>query len=110
MSPEQPRAQRARCGVQGYYPCQTGEPRGPSPSGGKTPANMHVSERPAPNGRGVGSRGTAPCAGVLPLLLPGAVAAVAGLELPDAFVQVGNVKVRPELFREKKLRIGALEK
>ena len=93
----------------GGAPCQTREPRGPSPSG-KTPANMHVSERPAPNGRGVGSRGTAPCAGVLPLLLPGTVAAVAGLELPDAFVQVGNVKVRPELFREKKLRIGALEK
>ena len=82
---------------------QTREPRGPSPSGGSFADKPHVPRavpRPAGAERG---------AGVLPLL-PGAVAAVAGLELPDAFVQVGNVKVRPELFREKKLRIGALEK
>ena len=60
FSLEYPRAPRARCGVQGDTPCrepegllldgglhtptnrklhQTGEPRGPSPSGGKTPAN-----------------------------------------------------------------------
>ena len=37
MSPDQPRAQRARSGVQGVTPCQTREPRGPLPSGGKTP-------------------------------------------------------------------------
>ena len=37
------------------------EPRGPLPSGGKTPAELHVSLRPAPIGRGVGSRGTTPC-------------------------------------------------
>ena len=43
-------------------------------------------------------------------LLPAAVAAVAGLELEDAFVQVWNVEVWPELLREEKLRIGALEK
>ena len=36
------------------------EPRGPLPSGGKTPAELHVSLRPAPIGRGVGCRGTAP--------------------------------------------------
>ena len=83
---------------------QTGEPRGPSPSGGSFADKPHVSRvalRPT---------GAVWGAGVLPLLLPGAVAAVAGLELTDAFVQVGNVKVRPELFREKELRIGALEK
>ena len=60
LSLERPRAHRARYGVQGVTPCrepegllldgglyqstnrklhQTGEPRGPSPSGGKTPAN-----------------------------------------------------------------------
>ena len=37
------------------------EPRGQLPSGGKTPAELHVSLRPAPIGRGVGSRGTTPC-------------------------------------------------
>ena len=41
---DQPRAQRARSGVQGHCPLR--EPRGPSPSGGKTPANPHVSLRP----------------------------------------------------------------
>ena len=61
LSLERPRAHRARYGVQGVTPCrepegllldgglyqstnrklhQTGEPRGPSPSGGKTPANL----------------------------------------------------------------------
>ena len=99
-----PRPMGAEWGAGGHPPCQTREPRGLSPSGGKTPANGHV-PRAAP--RPAGAEWSA---GVLPLLLPGAVAAVAGLELPDAFVQVGDVKVRPELFREKKLRIGALEK
>ena len=47
----------ARSGVQGYYPC----PQGLSPSGGKNrPTGMPTSS-PAPYGRGVGSRGTAPC-------------------------------------------------
>ena len=42
---------------------QTGEPRGLLPSGGKTPAKLHVCRAsPAPYGRGVGSRGNAPCA------------------------------------------------
>ena len=38
-------------------PHQTGEPRGPSPSGGKTPAKPHVLRvPPRPMGRGVGCR------------------------------------------------------
>ena len=37
-------------------PHQTREPRGPSPSGGKTPANLLSLEYPAPYGRGVGCR------------------------------------------------------
>ena len=42
---------------------QTGEPRGPLPSGGKTSAKLHVCRASsAPYGRDVGSRGTAPCA------------------------------------------------
>ena len=42
---------------------QTGEPRGLLPSGGKTPAKLHVCRASsAPYGRDVGSRGTAPCA------------------------------------------------
>ena len=57
MSPDQPRAQRARSGVQGVTPCQTREPRGPLPSGGKTPAKPHVSRVPcAPMARSPGSR------------------------------------------------------
>ncbi len=44
MSPEQPRAQRARSGVKGYCPLR--EPRGLSPSGGNPPANFHVSRAP----------------------------------------------------------------
>ena len=51
MSPEQPRAQRARCGVQGVTPCQTGEPRGLSPSGGSFAAKLHV-PRAAPRPTG----------------------------------------------------------
>ena len=58
---------------------QTGEPRGPSPSGGSFADKPHV-PRAAP--RPAGAEWSA---GVLPLL-PGAVAAVAGLELTDAFV------------------------
>ena len=67
FSHEYPRARRARCGVKGHCPLrkprdlpssgglyqpagrkshQTREPRGLSPSGGKTPANPHVPLRP----------------------------------------------------------------
>ena len=42
---------------------QTGEPRGPLPSGGKTPAMPHPLPSPAPIGRDVGCRGTAPALG-----------------------------------------------
>ena len=45
-------------------PHQTREPRGPSPSGGISAAKLHVPQmllRPM-GGRGVGSRGTIPCA------------------------------------------------
>ena len=51
-------AHSAQFGVQGIIPCR--EPRGLSPSGGKTPANWHVSLRPcAPSARSP-VRGTAP--------------------------------------------------
>ena len=43
-------------------PYQTGEPRGLSPSGGNSAANLLSLVCPAPYGRGVGSWGTAPCA------------------------------------------------
>ena len=43
-------------------PYQTGEPRGLSPSGGNSAANLLSLVCPAPIGRGMGSRGTAPCA------------------------------------------------
>ena len=80
MSPEQPRAQRARSGVKGYCPLreprglspsgglasptgrephQTREPQGLSPSGGNPPANFHVSRAPcAPAARSPGCRGS----------------------------------------------------
>ena len=85
LSLEYPRALWARCGVQGVTPCcepeglspdgglrtptnrkphQTGEPRGLLPSGGNSAAKLHVPQmllRPM-GGRGVGSRGTIPCA------------------------------------------------
>ena len=51
-------AHSAQSGVKGHCPLR--EPRGLSPSGGKTPAKLHVSLRPAPKGRGVGCRGAAP--------------------------------------------------
>ena len=58
------RAYGAQSGVQGVTPCeacQTREPRGPSPSGGKTPAKQHVSRVPcAPMARSPGCRDTAP--------------------------------------------------
>ena len=41
--------------------CQTGEPRGPPPSGGKTPAKQHVVQAPcAPQARSPGCRGSPP--------------------------------------------------
>ena len=43
-------------------PHQTGEPRGPSPSGGKTPAKPHIPLRPcAPMARSPGVQGVTPC-------------------------------------------------
>ena len=85
MSPEQPRAQRARSGVKGYCPLreprglspsgglasptgrephQTREPQGLSPSGGNPPANFHVSRAPcAPAARSPGCRGSPPAEG-----------------------------------------------
>ena len=43
-------------------PHQTGEPRGPSPSGGKTPAKPHIPLRPcAPMVRSPGVQGVTPC-------------------------------------------------
>ena len=60
MSSERPRALWRGVGCRGTTPAR--EPRGLSPSGGKTPANMHVSRAPcAPTARSPGSRGTAPC-------------------------------------------------
>ena len=46
LSLEYPRALRARCGVQGHCPCQTGEPWHLSCHGGKTPAKSHVPPTP----------------------------------------------------------------
>ena len=43
-------------------PHQSGEPRGPSPSGGKTPAKPHIPLRPcAPMARSPGVQGVTPC-------------------------------------------------
>ena len=81
ISPEQPRAQRARSGVKEYCPLreprglspsgglasptgreshQTREPRGLSPSGGKTPASIHVSRAPCALRRAVRGAGGHP--------------------------------------------------
>ena len=62
MSPEQPRALWARCGVQGVTPCQTREPRGLSPSGGSFAAKPHV-PRAALRAQGAqsGVQGYYPC-------------------------------------------------
>ena len=76
MSPEQPRAQRAQCGVKGQCPLspngglcyticrephQTGEPWHLSCHGGNLTAKPHVSRAPcAPMARSPGCRGTTP--------------------------------------------------
>ena len=78
MSPEQPRAQRAQCGVKGQCPLspngglcyticrephQTGEPWHLSCHGGNLTAKPHVSRAPcAPMARSPGCRGTTPAA------------------------------------------------
>ena len=54
------RATGAQYGVKDHCPLR--EPRGPLPSGGNSAANRLFSSSSAPYGRGVGSRGTAPCA------------------------------------------------
>ena len=102
LSLEYPRARRARCGVQGFSPARPASRGTCRATAVKPRTTSFPSSSPAPYGRGVGCRALA--------LLPAAVAAVAGLELEDAFVQVWNVEVWPELLREEKLRIGALEK
>ena len=60
LSFQWPRALWARCGVKGH--CPLCEPRGLLPSGGNSAANLLSLVCPAPYGRGMGSRGTAPCA------------------------------------------------
>ena len=63
MSPEQPAPNGRGVGCRGSPPCQTREPRGLSPSGGKTPAKPHVPRAaPRPKGAEWGQ-------GVLPLLV-----------------------------------------
>ena len=82
LSRKQPRALWARCGVKGHCPLrepeglspdgglyrptgrkhyQTGELRGPLPSGGKTPAKPHVSLRPCALWARCGVQGHCPC-------------------------------------------------
>ena len=65
MSSSTLRAYGAQSGVQGHCPCeacQTRELRGPSPSGGKNPAKLHVLLRPcAPMARSPGVQGHCPC-------------------------------------------------
>ena len=58
MSPEQPRAQRARSGVKGSCPLR--ESRGLSPSGGNPPASIHVSRAPCALRRAVRGAGGHP--------------------------------------------------
>ena len=59
FSPEQPRALWRGVGCRAS-PCQTCEPRGPSPSGGSFTANGHSREPPRALWRGVGCRGSPP--------------------------------------------------